>query len=189
MPEHNQAAPGQLETVRRFINTWSVPNHTRVETDTLPRLVRRPDEWHAQFGAKRSSKLDSLDRLQHLRADLRGACRAGQGSEDTLNNWFSDIALTTQARRIDGVIRLTFESPEKSFTALIVTAVASAIAAGEWHRLKTCPDCRWAFYDHTRNGSKRWCGMAKGAPDGRACGTIAKVTAYRIRQAEKSSIA
>ncbi|MGI4859348.1 MAG: CGNR zinc finger domain-containing protein [Janthinobacterium lividum] len=57
----------------------------------------------------------------------------------------------------------------------------------QWPRLKTCADCRWAFYDHTRNRSKRWCGMTKGGPDGRACGTIAKVGAYRARQLAKQA--
>ena len=42
-------------------------------------------------------------------------------------------------------------------------------------RLKACPDCRWVFYDNSRNGSKRWCGMYAGEEGGRACGTIAKV--------------
>jgi predicted RNA-binding Zn ribbon-like protein len=69
----------------------------------------------------------------------------------------------------------------------MVTAVAQAVASGEWLRLKTCPDCQWAFYDHTRNGSKRWCGMTKGGPDGRACGTIAKVSAYRERAREAAA--
>jgi predicted RNA-binding Zn ribbon-like protein len=39
------------------------------------------------------------------------------------------------------------------------------------------------FYDNTRNGGKRWCLMNAGGPDGRACGTIAKVRRYRDRQA------
>ena len=42
--------------------------------------------------------------------------------------------------------------------------VMAAIAAGTWTRLKACPDCRWVFYDNTRNGSKRWCLMTAGAP-------------------------
>ena len=49
-------------------------------------------------------------------------------------------------------------------------------------RLKACPDCRWVFYDHSRNGSKRWCGMYAGEEGGRACGTIAKVKNYRAKR-------
>ena len=64
-----------------------------------------------------------------------------------------------------------------------LAAVLAAVGAGTWKRLKACPDCHWVFYDNTRNGSKRWCLMYAGGPDGRACGTIAKVRRYRTRQA------
>jgi predicted RNA-binding Zn ribbon-like protein len=61
----------------------------------------------------------------------------------------------------------------------MLAAVLAAVSDGTWPRLKTCPDCRWAFYDRTRNGSKRWCLMYAGGPDGRACGSIAKMRRYR----------
>jgi predicted RNA-binding Zn ribbon-like protein len=63
----------------------------------------------------------------------------------------------------------------------LVSAALEAIAAGRWRRLKACPDCRWVFYDHSRNASKRWCLMTAGGPDGRSCGSIAKVRAHRRR--------
>jgi len=81
-----------------------------------------------------------------------------------------------------------FKPSGSSFVGYIVAMVANAIASSDWFRLKTCPDCQWAFYDHTRNGSKRWCGMTKGGPGGRACGTIAKVAAYRAREAAKMDV-
>jgi predicted RNA-binding Zn ribbon-like protein len=42
------------------------------------------------------------------------------------------------------------------------------------------------FYDHTRNASKRWCLMNAGGPNGRACGTIAKVRRYRQAHSDRS---
>ena len=44
----------------------------------------------------------------------------------------------------------------------IVAVVYEAIANGTWERLKACePDsCRWAFYDHSKNQSGRWCHSA-----------------------------
>ena len=38
-------------------------------------------------------------------------------------------------------------------------AVAAAMAAGSWSRLKVCraADCRWAFVDTSRNSSRHWC--------------------------------
>jgi predicted RNA-binding Zn ribbon-like protein len=53
---------------------------------------------------------------------------------------------------------------------------------GTWARMKAChnDDCRWAFYDHSRNRSGRWCQME-------TCGTEVKMRAYRRRQAAKAS--
>ncbi|MFM0158743.1 MULTISPECIES: CGNR zinc finger domain-containing protein [Paraburkholderia] len=189
MPDHNQTAPGELEVVRRFINTWSFPNDTREETDALPELARAPEGWRKVFPHQSRSRLDALGRLQRLRADLRTACQGEASSDEVLNEWFNSAALHVKTRWIVGATKLMIESSEASFVGYIVAVVANAIASGEWARLKTCPDCRWAFYDHTRNGSKRWCGMTKGGPDGRACGTIAKVTAYRAREAMKGGVA
>jgi len=55
---------------------------------------------------------------------------------------------------------------------------ALAILAGsDWARLKVCraEDCRWAFYDASRNHSRTWCSMSD-------CGNRAKARAYRARQ-------
>ncbi|WP_442973133.1 CGNR zinc finger domain-containing protein [Rhodococcus sp. NBC_00297] len=45
-----------------------------------------------------------------------------------------------------------------------------------------CPGCERVFYDRSPNLSRVWCGMNADGPDGRACGTIAKVTAHRGRR-------
>ena len=63
---------------------------------------------------------------------------------------------------------------------LVIADVAHAYLAvrarGEWPRLTVCasPDCRWAFFDTTRNHSRRWCDMA-------GCGNRAKNRAWRER--------
>jgi predicted RNA-binding Zn ribbon-like protein len=59
----------------------------------------------------------------------------------------------------------------------LLAIVARAMADGTWARLKACrmDDCRWAFYDGSRNRSGAWCSMA-------SCGNRAKVRAYRTRQ-------
>jgi predicted RNA-binding Zn ribbon-like protein len=60
--------------------------------------------------------------------------------------------------------------------AQIVAATAQSRIKGTWDRLKLCPadDCLWAFYDSSRNRSKRWCSME-------VCGNRNKVRAYRDR--------
>jgi predicted RNA-binding Zn ribbon-like protein len=60
----------------------------------------------------------------------------------------------------------------------ILGAVARLGVLGELARVKICPadDCRWAFHDTSRNGSRQWCSMA-------VCGNRAKARAHRARQA------
>lgn len=59
----------------------------------------------------------------------------------------------------------------------LLAIVAEAQAADEWPRMKAClaEDCRWAFYDGSRNRSRTWCSM-------RVCGNRAKARSYRSRQ-------
>ena len=60
--------------------------------------------------------------------------------------------------------------------ARLLAIVAAASADGSWRRLKACadPTCRWAFYDHSRNRSGRWCSMA-------TCGNQHKARNFRER--------
>jgi len=59
----------------------------------------------------------------------------------------------------------------------IFAAVVTLQADGTWERLKVCPahDCRFAFYDHSKNRSGRWCSM-------RVCGNRSKTRSFRRRQ-------
>ena len=59
-------------------------------------------------------------------------------------------------------------------------AVASSVILsiqGKLGRVKLCgaEDCRWAFYDQSRNGSRTWCSMG-------VCGNRQKARTYRARQ-------
>lgn len=60
--------------------------------------------------------------------------------------------------------------------ASLLVPVAEASGDGTWRRVKACraDDCRWAFYDRSRNHSGTWCDMA-------ICGNRTKVRAYRQR--------
>ncbi|HEY3727285.1 MAG TPA: CGNR zinc finger domain-containing protein [Solirubrobacteraceae bacterium] len=63
--------------------------------------------------------------------------------------------------------------------ARLLVPVADGVRDGSWTRVKACPGdgCQWAFYDHSRNRSARWCEMA-------VCGNRTKVRAYRARSAQ-----
>jgi CGNR zinc finger len=160
-----QAAPGELESVRELLNSWLIPNDSREPTDRFESLVRERGWGGADAALVRS-----------LRDDLRAAVESGSAAG--LNPWIERLGVRPVVQ--GGSISYRHASGGSAGETLAV--VLEAISAGTWKRVKACPDCRWVFYDSTRNGSKRWCLMYAGGPDGRACGTIAKVRRYRDRQ-------
>lgn len=73
------------------------------------------------------------------------------------------------------------ESLARLGSQLIAIAFQSQIE-GTWPRLKLCenPDCRWAFYDSSRNRSGSWCRMG-------LCGNRLKNRAYRERHRQETA--
>jgi predicted RNA-binding Zn ribbon-like protein len=162
-----QAAPAGLEPVRALLNSWLIPNDSRHPADRFGELARQ-QRWTEHEAAS----------VRELRDDLRRLIESGSTAEaGCLNAWIDRLAVRPAVA--DGQVSYWHAGGP---AGALVAAVLSAISAGTWKRLKACPDCRWVFYDHTRNGSKRWCLMYAGGPDGRACGTIAKVRRYREKQ-------
>jgi len=150
-----QAAPGALERVRELLNTWLIPNDTRKPTDRLP--------------------AGTPFAVRALRDDLRSVVARRADADEVFNEWIARLDVTPAV--VDGAVRFTGRREAGSYLAIVLGAIAS----GEWARLKACPDCQWVFYDHTRNASKRWCLMNAAGPDGRSCGSIAKVKRHRAR--------
>ena len=73
---------------------------------------------------------------------------------------------------------------ERSVGLAARTAAEAAVASslilsiqGRFDRVKLCgaDDCRWAFYDRSRNGSRTWCSMG-------VCGNRQKARTYRAKQ-------
>jgi predicted RNA-binding Zn ribbon-like protein len=59
----------------------------------------------------------------------------------------------------------------------ILAVVQGAMNDGTWPRLKACRQCRWAYYDYSKNRSATWCSMS-------ICGNRTKTRAYRRRRAK-----
>jgi len=149
----DQAAPGDLERVRTLLNTWLIPNDTREPADRF-----------------RGGTI-----VRELRDDLRRVVEGAASADHVLNTWVRRLDVTP--RVAGGVVRFRGNGTAGGLVAIVLAAMSE----GTWSRLRACPDCRWVFYDHTRNGSKRWCLMTAGGPSGRSCGSIAKVRAHRER--------
>ncbi len=83
-------------------------------------------------------------------------------------------------------VRLSTASGEGTVELSARTAAEAAVASsvvlsiqGKLARVKLCggDDCRWAFYDSSRNGSRQWCSME-------VCGNRQKARTYRSRREE-----
>lgn len=155
----DQTAPGDLEQIRELLNTWYIPNDTRTPTDRF-----------------RGSAV-----VREFRDAVRRLVEREAGAERLLDEWIDRLDARPRVR--DGQLEFGAKGAAGAHLGIILLAVAN----GTWPRLKACPDCRWVFYDNSRNGSKRWCLMNAGSPTGRACGTIAKVRAFREREQARRS--
>ena len=71
--EDSQVAPGTLEVVRTFLNTWRIPNDTREPIDELVSLEAMQRFYSTWFGASSGGSGVSImpELVRQLRADLR----------------------------------------------------------------------------------------------------------------------
>jgi len=185
-PGGRHAAPGVLGLLQAFLNT-----HFDLVTEHGADLLAtraRARRWLSAVGllapGEKITQAD-LDRLHQVREGLRQLIAVGQG--------FGVKPSAPAARAINEV--LTGATIELRFTALgpelipvgasavdrvlgSLTAIgARAMIDGSWRRLKVCPGrhCGWVFYDHSRNGSGRWCSM-------NVCGGREKARAHYRRR-------
>ncbi len=147
-----------VDLVVDFLNTVDHDTHTDVLDD--------PAAWRRWL-----SDRDLADGDGDVRA-VRSALRAAAGDAETA---------TAAATRV------TVELPAGAAPRLVATDVVGAVLAAasrlavldRWERVKICPadDCRWAFYDRSRNHSRTWCSM-------QVCGNREKARAWRERRSE-----
>jgi predicted RNA-binding Zn ribbon-like protein len=176
-----KTAPDALELVQRFVNSVDLESGE----DELPGPAELR-EWLAErdliAADARVSRADfnrAIDVREGLRALLmanngmpldeerverldRAAARAGVRVVFTPG---SEPRLAPESGGVDGAI------------ARLLAIVAGAVEQGRWARLKACPRdvCHWAFFDHSKNHSGRWCLME-------VCGNIEKARTFRERK-------
>jgi hypothetical protein len=171
-------APGRLELVRSLLNTSEFMCKTGEWRDLLPALIRDRRGYERMFRVPPPRTAAEREELIALRGDLR-SWLGTPVDENAVNAWLQRQPLTP--RLVAGVVE---HAPlKRGLVGVLLASVIDAIADGLWPRLKACGDCQYVFFDQTRNGSRRWCTMARGDdPNGRSCGAIAKVRNYRARQ-------
>jgi predicted RNA-binding Zn ribbon-like protein len=180
-PGGRPKAPGRLELLQRFINSY---NHD------FPRewdRIGAPETAKAWLGQKglvapgdRVSDAD-VARLRALREAIRALVIANQDGQP-------DAAAADVARRFASATRLSVSVDDTGRTALEPAAggVDGAVATllgilheaqltGHWSRLKGCRQCGYAFFDRSKNRSAAWCAMS-------ICGNRTKNRAYYRRR-------
>ena len=181
-------APGELELVRRFVNTRDIEEGSDElhSTDALLSWFAGMDLLNGD-GATADEK--DLERALALREGLRALLLANNGEEvepahlRELNRAIGSVCFTVRFDD-DGSPTLKPESPGvPAALGRILTAVVGATDEGTWGRLKVCSNdaCQWAFYDRSRNRSGKWCTME-------VCGNRMKARAFRQRQASGKGV-
>lgn len=185
------AAPDLAEHVRLlrdFANSLDVEEHTDALgtaaelTGWLRDRALLPSE--PESIEVRATEMEATEQDLALAVDLRTALRQAMADHECGRRRalpeLDEVAarLPLRVEYADGYPRLRplADGVRGALTA-IVAALADAYADGSWRRLKLCgaDDCRWAFYDTSKNRSRQWCSMG-------VCGNRNKTRAWRARQ-------
>jgi hypothetical protein len=113
--------------------------------------------WSGIRGVDDASEADRM-RLQAFREDLRAWVASGE--EQVPAPVAGGIAAAhLEVSVVDGRLRTTSRTAFGRLVAETVEGIRVARRDDEWKRFKVCDrgTCRWAFYDHSRNNSSRWC--------------------------------
>jgi predicted RNA-binding Zn ribbon-like protein len=182
-PGGREPAPGELAVVQSFLNTrWDL------RTDREEMLVSGEAlaTWLSSRGLLPATcrLVDGdLQRALAIREGLRAIAFWNNGHSLDREAYEAMRRASTGAR-----IEIGIEPDTPRFVVdtgaglngaigALYAIVARAMTEGSWQRLKACPGrhCGWAFYDHSRNQSSRWCST-------KVCGAREKARAYYRRR-------
>jgi predicted RNA-binding Zn ribbon-like protein len=189
-PGSRAPAPGELALVQAFINS-----HYDLELHHGADLFATPESlggWLARYGLETGGRLSSRDVARAVA--LREGMRALASANGSANGAAAPAADPAVLAGLDGAsagasLELRFAPDGRPrwqpagrgaldrALGTVLAVTATAFADGTWARLKVCPGphCGWAFYDHSRNGSGRWCSMD-------VCGGRVKARAHYRRR-------
>ncbi|OEH93861.1 CGNR zinc finger domain-containing protein [Bacillus solimangrovi] len=174
---NNQA---EVTHILSYLNTWEIPNKERIPRDHLLTHQDVTDYAYDTIGMKRNT--DDFKDVIQLRDELREMIDSK--NVDSLNKWVQkrEIHFHVTTKDTKPYYDLSFCSNEDSLVNNMIIYMLVVIRNGVFHRIKICPDCKWAFYDESKSGTKKWCSMNANSETGRACGTISKVRRYREKR-------
>jgi len=139
-----------------FLNTVDHDAHTDVLDDAAA--------WRAWLATR-----ELAEGTGDVRA-VRDALRAAVG--DPVAPTSASVTVTVELA-VGGPPRLV----AKDVVGAVLAAASRLAVLGTWNRVKICPadDCRWAFFDRSRNHSRTWCSM-------QVCGNREKARTWRSKE-------
>jgi predicted RNA-binding Zn ribbon-like protein len=169
--------PAPIAVVRDFVNTTD--HETGVDELTTRAELARYLTREGLLDSKSRATDADLALARRLRAGLRTALEA---NHDGATEMVPELA--SALRELPVALDWTESGPALRATAggvrgalaRIGLAAQEAANEGIWWRLKICSydECKWAYYDHSKNRSRSWCEYG--------CGNVVKTRAYRARQ-------
>ncbi len=178
----DKPAPGRLVIVHGFLNTWSA--ELGLEDFKTPQSTGRWLRAAGLWRGRRSPTEDDVARLKTFRDTLRKYVldRTSPANIAAMNEV---AAATGFTMFFDDEGRPVVESTADGADYAIGTMIGiiqNSVADGTWERFKCCEleTCGWAYYDHTKNRSGRWCSM-------KTCGSRHKAREYLKRKAQQDS--
>ena len=187
-PGGRSPAPGSLALVQAYINSFF-----DLEGEWGADLFDTPDRLSGWLSVRgllpAGTALRDRDRTRAVavREGLRGlAAGNNDASADAAAASLADVNSAGAGASVE--VLLEADGPRFAATGtgldravgVVLAITGTAMLDGTWRRLKTCPghDCGWAFYDHSRNQTGRWCSMS-------VCGGREKARAHYRRRREE----
>ncbi|MBV2356113.1 CGNR zinc finger domain-containing protein [Streptomyces sp. J2-1] len=161
-------APGGLVLVEALVNTLDL----ETGADALD-----TGRGRAALGIGAAGVEDARELREALRVVLLAHAGYPPHAEVTpLGELLAAAPLLVTVDPGDGSAALT-AADTGALRSRVAVAVAEALVAGTWTRLKACESvtCHWAYYDRSPAGRGRWCSMG-------VCGARAKMRRYRAKR-------
>ena len=181
--------PGEVRLVNEFLNTLDLERFgEHAEKPEAQREgLRSPERLKAWLVGRallgREESVSEADR--RLAVQVRDALRSAaldnsapaQEQSDVAGRIFREFPLVVRFGEGSGPELVSGEGGVKGALGRILADVVVAASKGTWARMKICvaEDCRWAYYDHSKSRTGRWCAME-------TCGNRHKTRRYRRRR-------
>jgi predicted RNA-binding Zn ribbon-like protein len=164
----------QITTVLSFLNTLNL-----VAGHDAFRDHAKLSEWLGEHGLLQDPPVHDLALAVEVREAVRDLLQSGSApsyaSGEVLERAAGMAQVSLRFESGGAAIRPTGSGLDRAIAEFLI-AVYSVMADGTWERIRVCrnPECRWAFFDQSRNRARMWCAMAE-------CGNKMKARRFRRR--------